>query len=208
MHPSRRALLACAAAAAGACVDSPEDFDKPTDIAFGRRGEVFVADGYGNARIVKFSPDGAFLLEWGEKGAGHGQLHTPHGITTDAEDRVYVADRGNARIQVFTGEGEYLAEWKSPQMGRPWAVSFDGEQHIYVVDGGDQDDTAPRGRLLKLDLQGRVVERWSGYGLAAGQIADGHDVAVGRDGSVYVVDIKGKRVQKFRRRDGADGAGP
>jgi DNA-binding beta-propeller fold protein YncE len=195
-------------AAASGCLGEPEDFDKPTDIAFARSGDFFVSDGYGNSRVVKFSADGSFLLEWGSKGAGHGQLHTPHGITTDGDDRVYVADRGNSRVQIFDSDGRYLTEWRGERVGRPWAVSFDGDRHIYVVDGGDQDETAPRGRVLKIDLRGNIVEAWSAYGLGPGQIADGHDVAVGHDGSVYVVDIKGKRVQKFRQKPAGGGAAP
>lgn len=197
MRPALCALP-LALALSAACVDDPEDFNKPTDVAFASDGSFFVADGYGNSRVARFAADGTFMLEWGEKGAGHGELHTPHGITTDAEGRVYVADRGNARVQVFDAEGGYLAEWKGGGIGRPWGLSFDGDGHLYVVDGGDQSDAAPRGRLLKLDLEGRVLAAWSMHGVDPGAIADGHDVAVGRDGSVYVVDIVGKRVQKFR----------
>lgn len=208
MRRARRKLALAALALLPACTGEPEDFNKPTDIAFARNGDFYVSDGYGNSRVAKFSADGTFLLEWGSKGAGYGQLHTPHGITTDADDKVYVADRGNARIQVFDRDGRYLTEWKGRSIGRPWAVSFDGDAHIYVVDGGDQDATSPRGSLLKLDLRGNVVEKWGAYGDGPGQIADGHDVAVGPDGSVYVVDIKGKRVQKFSKKSPGDGGAP
>lgn len=193
-------LASLCAVFTSACAGGPEDFNRPTDIAFAKNGDVFIADGYGNSRVAKFSPDGTFLLEWGDKGMGPGQFHTPHGITTDADDRVYVADRGNARVQVFDADGTYLTEWRSKELGRPWAITFGADSFMYVVDGGDQNPERPRGRLVKLDLQGNVIERWSSSGLGLGQIDDGHDIGVGSDGSVYVVDIKGKRVQKFQRK--------
>ena len=180
------------------CSSDPLAFDQPTDIGFGKNGDVFIADGYGSSRVAKISATGSFLLEWGEKGIGKGQFYTPHGITTDAEGRVYVADRGNARIQVFDEDGVYITEWKGKHLGRPWGIQTGADGFLYVVDGGDQDLERPRGRLLKLDRDGNVLASWGAPGSGAGQIDWGHDVSVGPDGSVFVVDIRGKRVQKFR----------
>jgi DNA-binding beta-propeller fold protein YncE len=185
---------------AGGCSYDPRAFDQPTDVAFAENGDFYVADGYGNARVAKFAADGTFLLEWGEKGVGPGQFYTPHGITTDAEGRVYVADRGNARIQVFDKDGRFLTAWRSKDLGRPWGIQIGPDNQVYVVDGGDQDPEKPRGRLLRLDLSGNVQERWSSHGREGGQIDWGHDVSVGPDGSVYVVDTQGRRVQKFRKK--------
>ncbi|MBM3775651.1 MAG: hypothetical protein FJW37_10905, partial [Acidobacteria bacterium] len=71
-------------------------FNRPTDLAVAPAGEIFVADGYGNSRVAKFSPEGKFLLDWGTKGRGTGEFDTPHGIALDGQGRVYVADRGNS----------------------------------------------------------------------------------------------------------------
>ena len=195
---ARRLVTLLAASAIAGCSYDPLAFDQPTDIAFGKNGEVYVADGYGSSRVAKLSASGAFLLEWGEEGIGQGQFYTPHGITTDTEGRVYVADRGNARIQVFDPNGVFITEWKGKHLGRPWGIQSGADGSLYVVDGGDQDPERPRGRLLKLDRDGNVLASWGAHGTGAGQIDWGHDVSVGPDGSVFVVDIRGKRVQKFR----------
>ena len=82
-----------------------EHFNLPTDVAFAPGGEIYVSDGYGNARIVKFSSDGDYLLEWGSRGSGPGEFGLPHNLVTDASGRVYVTDRDNRRIQVFDAQG-------------------------------------------------------------------------------------------------------
>ncbi|WP_438000973.1 hypothetical protein WMF26_15605 [Sorangium sp. So ce185] len=181
------------------CAASPEQLDRPTNVAFGLDGDVYVADGYNHARIARFSAGGELLSEWGEKGFGRGQFDTPHGIATDDEGRVYVADRENARVQVFSADGGYLAQWKSAALGRPWAIAFGPDRHVYVVDGGDQDPERPRGHVLRLNLGGEIVDRWGTSGDGPGEIDWGHGIAVGRDGSVYVTSLTGRGVQKFRR---------
>src|SRR4029077_310489 len=86
-------------------------FHRPTNMALAEDGAIYVTDGYGNARVHKFAPNGRLLLSWGEPGGGPGQFNLPHGIAVDRDGRVYVADRENSRVQVFTPEGEYLTEW-------------------------------------------------------------------------------------------------
>jgi peptidylamidoglycolate lyase len=174
-------------------------FDGPTDVAVASTGEFFVADGYGNSRIVKFDKNGKFMLEWGKKGNGPGEFDTPHGITVDNENRVYVADRGNARIQVFDTDGKFLREFKGDEIGRPWAVRFAKDGFLYVVDGGDMKHNPPdRARVLKMSLDGHVVDHLGTYGKSDGQLYWPHDLAVASNGDVYVGDIDvGMRVQKF-----------
>jgi len=58
-------------------------FNSPTDVALSPKGEIYVADGYGNARVHKFTADGKLLLSWGEPGKGPGQFVVPHGIAVD-----------------------------------------------------------------------------------------------------------------------------
>jgi peptidylamidoglycolate lyase len=174
-------------------------FDKPTDVAIAPSGEFFVSDGYGNSRVAKFSADGKFLFDWGKKGNRPGEFDLPHGISLDREGRVYVADRTNSRVQVFDGNGKFLAEWKSGELGRPWDVTVGPDGFVYVMDGGDMNPKPPdRGRVVKLDLQGKVVDQFGSFGSYDGQFYWGHAVAVAAKGEVYATDVHlGMRVQKF-----------
>lgn len=176
-------------------------FSKPTDAAVNRAGEIYVTDGYGNSRVVKFSADGKYLAEWGGKGTGPGQFDTPHSITIDPEGLVYVADRGNARIQVFDAAGKFLRQFSGPAIGRPWGINLGADGFLYMVDGGDTKPKPPeRNRALKLDRQGRVVEAWGSFGSYDGQFYWAHDIAVAPNGDAYVVDVNvGMRVQKFKQ---------
>jgi peptidylamidoglycolate lyase len=176
-------------------------FDKPTDVAVLPSGEFYVSDGYGNSRVAKFSAQGVFLFDWGKKGDKPGEFDLPHGISLDSQGRVYVADRSNARVQVFDGNGKFLAQWKSPELGRPWDVFIAPDGYAYVMDGGDMNPQPPdRGRVVKLDLQGKIVDQFGSFGSYDGQFYWGHAVAVGKDGAVYGTDVHlGMRVQKFIR---------
>jgi peptidylamidoglycolate lyase len=174
-------------------------FNEPTDVAVTPTGTVYVADGHKNQRVVKFSKDGKFLLEWGGKGEAPGEFAEPHGLAIDSEGRVYVADRANSRIQVFDGNGEFLQLWKSEELGRPWGLEVGPDGFLYVADGGDLKEKPPdRNRALKLDLEGNILEEWGSFGSYDGQFYWAHDVAVSKTGAVYVVDVHlGMRVQKF-----------
>jgi peptidylamidoglycolate lyase len=174
-------------------------FNRPTDVAFAADGSVYVSDGYGNSRVAKFSAEGKFLLDWGHKGQGPGEFDLPHSVAVDAQGRVYVADRMNVRIQIFDANGKFLNIWKSDELGRPWGLAIGPDGLLYMVDGGDLKPGPPdRGRILKLDLNGKILAKWSRFGNYDGQIYWGHDIALGKDGAVYVGDVyHGMRVQKF-----------
>jgi DNA-binding beta-propeller fold protein YncE len=90
-------------------------FNMVTNVALAPNGNLYVADGYGNARVHVFSPSGALQFSWGEPGSGPGQFRLPHAIAVDRRGTVYVADRENSRIQVFKGDGTYITEWKHVQ---------------------------------------------------------------------------------------------
>ena len=175
-------------------------FNMPTDIAFSPDGAaIYVSDGYGNNHVAKFSSDGKYLLDWGRKGGGPGEFDLPHSVAVDAQGLVYVADRSNSRIQIFDTDGKFLKVWKSEELGRPWSLTIGPDNLLYVVDGGDLKPAPPdRGQILKVDLSGKILAKWSRFGNYDGQIYWGHDLAVGKDGAVYVGDVyHGMRVQKF-----------
>jgi DNA-binding beta-propeller fold protein YncE len=92
-------------------------FNHPTEMMKHPNGDIYVTDGYRNARVHRFTRDGRLDKSWGEPGHGAGQFHLPHSIAFDDDGKLYVADRSNKRIQIFTPEGEFLGQWTG--MGGP-----------------------------------------------------------------------------------------
>lgn len=176
-------------------------FDKPTDVAVANDGSFYVSDGYGNSRIIKFSADGKYLFEWGRAGSGESKFDIPHGITLDGSGNVYVADRGHERIQVFDSTGKFLKQWKEESFGEICSVAFDAENKTIVA----VDDA----RYLKLMHLGSDVMVFDSTGIVRNRFGrsenyDGgkcwyHDVAADNDGNIYVGDILGNRLQKFKK---------
>lgn len=173
-------------------------FNRPTDVAVLPDGSFLVSDGYRNTRVAKFAADGRFLSQWGRPGRGEGQFNTPHAIAVDAKGQVYVADRQNDRVQVFDGEGRFLRQLKGPEAGRPYSVAVLADGGVAIADGGEQPASGPdRSGVAILDAEGRVRQRLGRFGNQDGQFRMAHDLAVGANGALYVVDITGQRVQKF-----------
>jgi DNA-binding beta-propeller fold protein YncE len=120
---------------AGVAGNSEDTFNKPSAVAIATNGEIFVADGHGgesNARIVKFSKDGKFIMTWGKKGSAPGELNIPHALAFDSKGRLFVADRGNNRIQIFDQNGKFIDQWQ--QFSRPSGLFIDKNDVIYVAD--------------------------------------------------------------------------
>lgn len=164
-------------------------FNRPADIAFAANGDIFVADGYGNSRIAKFDRSGKFLLAWGKKGTGDGEFDLPHAIRLDSKGLVYVGDRENDRIQVFDQDGKYLRQFGG---FAPYGLYIDTDDTIYVADGRAN-------QVLRMTLTGEVLEKWGSAGAEPGNFQMPHGIAVAKDGSVYVAEVTGKRIQKFVR---------
>ena len=153
-------------------------FNLPTDVAFAPTGEVYVSDGYGNPRVVKYSREGKYLLQWGSRGSGPGEFQLPHNVAVDARGRVYVTDRDNRRIEVFDSNGKFLDQW--PEIGGVSALRITKDRRIWT-DG-----------VLR-ELDGKVVGR-----LPADR-GGTHGIAVSDSGDVYVGQLTGV-VQKFVNR--------
>jgi sugar lactone lactonase YvrE len=168
--------------------NTPETFDKPTDIAFAADGSFYVSDGYGNSRVVKFTRDGKYLKEWGTKGQKPGEFNLPHAIVTDSAGRVYVGDRENNRVQVFDADGRPLAVWQ--ESGAPFGLSLTAEKRMLVADGRDH-------WVKVLDLEGRPLGRFGEKGAGPGQLQLPHAICTDSRGNIYVTEIIGQRVQKF-----------
>lgn len=173
-------------------------FNRPTGIAVAGNGDLYVSDGYGNARIHRFSADGELLHSWGEPGIGPGQFNLPHGVCIDAEGRVLVADRENDRIQFFSPDGEYLDQWTHVQ--RPTDIAIDHEGLIYVsslwwrvgtksfVHGPIRHDLP--GHISILDGDGNLLLRWiSSDRCAPGNFLAPHTLCVDSKGDLYVGEV-------------------
>jgi sugar lactone lactonase YvrE len=173
-------------------------FNRPTDAAVAPNGDLYVVDGYGNARVHQFTPNGKLIRSWGEPGTGPGQFHLPHAVFVLHDGRVMVADRENDRIQFFNPEGRYLDQWTHVQ--RPTDIYVDRDGLVYVselwwrvgqssfVHGPIKYDLP--GRLSVLDLNGNVLLRWcSADRCAAGNFIAPHTLCVDSRGDLYVGEV-------------------
>ena len=166
-------------------------FNLPTDIAFAPDGSMFMTDGYGNARVHKFSPDAKYQFSWGEPGTAPGQFNLPHGVWIDRRGRVLVADRENDRVQVFDQKGKLLSVWSTELIG-PAFFYVDDDDIVYIPEHNG-------GRISILTLDG---ERLAGWG-------DGpvhrscHGIWVDSHSDLYVVQPgewgRVRRVVKYER---------
>ncbi|MBV8119757.1 MAG: hypothetical protein JO081_07455, partial [Alphaproteobacteria bacterium] len=127
-------------------------FNLPTDIAFASDGSMFMTDGYGNARVHKFSPDAKYLYSWGEPGTAPGQFNLPHGVWIDRRGRVLVADRENDRVQVFDQNGKLQEVWPTELIG-PAFFYVDDDDVVYIPEHNG-------GRISILTLDGERLARW------------------------------------------------
>ena len=162
-------------------------FNQPTDVAWDRDGNIYVTDGYGNSRVLKFDKYGRPLLGWGMKGSGPGQFDTPHTIVIDG-DLVYVGDRENARIQIFDRNGGFL---RQRSLGHPFGLVITPDHVLYMGD-------AIAGRILKIDPQGRVLGSFTGPQPGEGPHFDPHQIALAPDGSIFTAEVLGWRAEKLR----------
>src|ERR1051326_8901073 len=131
-------------------------FDGPSDVFVAPNGDVYVADGYQNSRVVRFNKDGKFVkIIGGTKGKATGQFDLPHVVLLDSKGRVIVADRTNGRIQVFDQEGKFLEQW-TPGIRRPSGLYIDPDDTLWV---GDQLSET----VVKMK-NGKIVETIKGLG--------------------------------------------
>src|SRR6202167_4393753 len=186
LSPAGRVLLVLRRK--GVAAESDWLFKQPKDVAFGKHGEIYVSDGYGNSRVVKFDRDVKFIKAWGQFGTGPGEFNLPHSVVVDDQENVYVADRENKRIQIFDADGKFLREWTG--IGYPYGLFITPDQHIWMIDGGYD-------RLLELDRNGKILGALGNPGHAPGEFAWGHFLAIGKDRKIYVADVLNWRFQVF-----------
>lgn len=172
--------------------DAPYAFNRPAGVAEDGSGNIYVADGYRNTRVVKYGPEGDYIQHWGGPGSAEEQFSLVHGVAAGPGDLIYVADRGNNRIQVFDADGKFLNLWEG--FGTPWALTYDADSDsIWVCDGDN-------GRVLQFSLDGRLLGGFGSDGSEPGRLHQVHGIAVGLDGAIYVAETVNQRIQKFVRR--------
>lgn len=176
-------------------------FNKPTDIAIAQDGSFYVSDGYGNSRIVKFSAAGKYLFEWGKKGDKQSEFNIPHGICLDNDCNIYVADRENSRIQMFDSTGKFIKQFADNSFGRICSVAFDNStSKLFAVDDFTFLGIKHRGSdVFIFDTTGKVQTRFGRSGFYDGKTCWYHDLTVDKDGNIYIGDILGNTLQKFRQ---------
>jgi peptidylamidoglycolate lyase len=162
-------------------------FGRPADIAF-LGDHVLVADGYVNTRVAEFDQHGQFVRDWGS-------FKIAHAIAVD-ETRIYVADRENARIQIFDHAGKLVENRRSPNGNHSYGLKTLGQGRLLAVEGRDGADRS--GAILRIYGPDGNVEASFDVGLAGDGNSLGHDVAVGRDGYVFVADVPGHRLARVR----------
>ena len=171
-------------------------FNFPTWMTLAPEGHLYVTDGYGNARVHKFTPDGELLFSWGEPGDGPGQFVTPHSVCVDERGLVYVADRQNCRIQIFSPQGEFIRQWNETWW--PCDMCLDAEENMYVAEvGGLFMDTdvyplldTPSARITVRDLNGSIQSEWSEPDpLGADMYFSPHSIAIDSQGNLYIGEV-------------------
>jgi hypothetical protein len=181
-----------ATARPGAGAGRGGNFGRPTDVAFDTQGNVFVADGYDNSRVVKFTRDGDFVKSIGSRGNAPGQFNTPHTIANDAKGNIYVGDRGNQRIQVFDPDLNPVRLISNVRA--PWAVCItppnaQGQQFLYSAEAG--------GKIYKEDLEGNLLGWFGTQGKKVGQFYWVHEMHCVSENEIYTGEAQNWRVQRL-----------
>jgi DNA-binding beta-propeller fold protein YncE len=162
-------------------LDAP--FNHPTAAAQASDGEIYVADGYGNSSVHRFSADGSLLKTWGGQGDGPGAFTTPHAVAIDGRGRVLVADRENNRVQVFDRDGHFLESWGD--FYHPMQIWIDDRGLVFVT------DQIPRISLLSPD--GRLIGR------CRGAINGAHGLSGDAEGNLYLSELPPQEITKLER---------
>ena len=162
-------------------------FNYPSEMVPSPWGDLYVSDGYRNARIHRFDSGGHLLQSWGTWGKDDpGQFHLPHSLLVDETHTVYVCDRENHRVQVFTANGEFKEMWTDIQ--RPMDISEYAEGDFLISEGSVEGKPS---RCSVVDKHGNVLSRW--------ESRSAHGSWVDSRGDVYLALTGDKSVDKCVR---------
>jgi hypothetical protein len=171
-------------------------FQSPTDVAWDSAGNIFVADGIGNARVAKFTRDGVFVKSWGSRGTADGQFRIVHGIAVDANGNVYVADRGNNRIQVFDNDGTFKSSITTGGDPAAICISPGAHQYLFSSNSNPSNDMDKGGEIYKLELNGSVVGKFGQAGKGPRDFGTVTGIDCRNANSLYVAEFGNWRVTK------------
>jgi sugar lactone lactonase YvrE len=182
-------------------------FGRQTDVAFDQQGNIFVSDGYFDARVVKYDKNGRFIKAVGKRGNGNLEFNTPHSIATDFQGNVYVGDRGNQRVQVLDNDLNWKANYD--QVGNPWGVCVSGGPgpknpgKQYLFSTNSWPDSAPAaaaeftGEVYMMELDGTIVGKFGRAGKASGEFSTIHQMDCRDPRTIYTAEINNWRSQKI-----------
>ena len=161
-------------------------FNHPTEMIAHPNGDIYVTDGYRNARVHRFSSDGRLVTSWGTPGKAKGEFHLPHSIAFDPDGRLYVADRANKRIQMFSPEGDFLGMWTG--MGGPNDITR-AQDGTFII--AEQEDGGNPAYVCVRDAEGTVLAKMESRHV--------HGVGVDSRGDIYAGLTVDRSVDKFVR---------
>jgi DNA-binding beta-propeller fold protein YncE len=174
-----------------------DSFNQPTDVAWDAQGNIFVSDGYTNARVAKFDRSGRFAKSWGQTGSEPGQFNIPHSIAVDAQGNVYVADMGNKRIQVFDNEGTFKTQFTNVGAPRAICISPGPQQFLYASNSNPTEDPFLDGEIYKMQLDGTIVGRIGRAGKQFKEFGMVNAIDCRQPNTLYVAELMNWRVQKL-----------
>lgn len=196
-HDGRLLMTLGVAKTAG---DDSLHFNLPTDVAVADDGSFYVSDGYGNSRVVKFSKEGKYVLAWGKKGNQEGEFNTPHGIDLDAAGNVYIADRNNNRIQEFDANGNFLKEWKNDSGNQLYSLTVNKmSRQLMAIDYAYDNAQIYGSDILQFNPALSIIKRFGRTEAYQGPVCRYHDIAMDKQGNIYVGDILNGCIQKFEK---------
>ena len=184
--------------AGGEGAGQPTDlFNRPTDVAWDAAGDIFVADGLGNARIAKFDKEGKFAKSWGKKGTAPGEFANVRSIAVDARGNVYAADGGNKRIQVFDNDGNFKTAFADVGNAQALCMTKGTNQLLYVSNSNPPTDIDRDGEIYRMRLDGTITGKFGRAGKLLKEFGTVNAIDCSNENTLYVGEIGNLRVQKL-----------
>ena len=183
---------------AGNGAGQPTDlFDRPTDVAWDAAGNIFVADGLGNARIAKFDKNGKFVKSWGKRGGANGEFANVRSIAVDSQGNIYAADGGNKRVQVFDNDGNFKTAFTNVGNAQALCMTKGPDQVLYVSNSNPPDDIDRDGEIYKMRVDGTMIGKFGRAGKLLKEFGTVNAIDCHTENTLYVGEIGNLRVQKL-----------